>query len=105
MQPFHLNTTPSAIYNNSNILRTVYQPLPKFVLHNGRLTISSGIIEILLTLQDNTLCFQLTNDNVEVELSWTDVRGFWEHTTHHEKHFPAEVFLNSFWGNVKYALR
>ena len=108
MQPFHLNTTPSYINNNSNILRRLYVDMvnvPDFVLHNGQLTISSGIIEILLTLQDNTLCFQLTNDNVEVELTRNDVRGFWEQTTHHEKHFPAEIFLNSFWRNVRYALR
>jgi hypothetical protein len=105
MQPFHLNTTPSYINNNSNILRMLYQPLPDFVLHNGQLTISTGTIEIQLTLQDNTLCFQLTNNNVEVELTWNTVRGFWEQTTHLEEHFPAELFLNSLWRNVRNVLR
>jgi len=105
MQPFHVYATPSDIYNNSNILRRLYHPLPEFVLNNGRLTISNGTIEIQLTLQDNTLCFQLTNENVEVGLMWNDDMSFWEQTTHLEEHFPAEVFLNSFWGNVRYALR
>ena len=105
MQPFHLNTTPSYINNNSNILRRLYQPLPDFVLHNERLTISSGIIEILLTLQDNTLCFQLTNDNVEVELSWNDDRSFWEQTMYFDEDVPAKQFLNSFWRNVRDVLR
>ena len=105
MQPFHLNTTPSYINNNSNILRSLYQPLPNFVLHNGRLTISSGIIEILLTFQDNTLCFQLTNDNVEVELSWNDDRSFWEQTMYFDEDVPAKQFLNSFWRNVRDVLR
>ena len=105
MQSFHLNTTPSAISNNSNILRTLYQPLPNIVLNNGRLIISSGIIEILLTLQDNTLCFQLTNDNVEVELSWNDDRSFWEQTMYFDEDVPAKQFLNSFWRNVRDVLR
>ena len=107
MPPFRVEATPLGIYNKSNRIRRLYlnRSLLVFLLDNGRLTISTGTIEIQFTLQDNTLCFQLTNDGIEVGLTWNADRFLWEQTTYLVEHFPAELFLNNFWGNVRYALR